>query len=113
MDLSIARRRVVVVHRRSRDTFIRGIGVSTASTTRVRSLARAARRIIAREIFPDRVVPPSPASDARATSRARANVGNRIVTPEGSRAADESEFEMIRDRRRRARHVPRRLARAR
>jgi len=92
---------------------IRGIGVSTASTTRVRSLARAARRILARDYFSDRLAPSSLASDARATHRARVHVGNRIVTREGSEWADACEFEMIRDRRRRARRVPRRLARAR
>jgi|TARA_B100000674_G_scaffold204875_3_gene167359 hypothetical protein len=64
-------------------------------------------------IFSDRLVASSLASDARATHRARVNVGNRIVTREGSRWADACEFEMIRDRRRRARRVPRGLARAR
>jgi hypothetical protein len=111
MDLRVARRRVI--GGRETHSFIRGIGVSIASTTRVRSLARTARRLLAREYFSDRLVPVLPASDARATSRARVNVGNRIVTPEGSRCADACEFEMIRDRRRRARRVPRRLARAR
>jgi len=57
MDLRVARRRVI--GGRETHSFIRGIGVSTASTTRVRSLARAARRILAREYFfrsPRRVV---------------------------------------------------------